>query len=717
MDIFTSAPHGDIVLLLFQLTILLLAARLLGELAQRFKQPSVVGEIMAGIILGPSILSSAFPLFGELIIPQTETSGYLLELMALTGAMFLLLITGMETDIKLIKRHAKTAISVSYGGIIVTFVTGFFLGMYLPDFLLADPENRLIFALFVGTAMSISAIPVIAKVLMDMNLIRRDIGQTIIASGMSDDTNGWILLSIVAGLASGAAVTFASVATIIGSVLAFLVFSFTLGRWFFKKVLNYVQDEIVSSHAILSLIIIFMFAWGAMTHALNLEAVLGAFIIGIIVGQMPRIPSHVHRTLETITLGIFAPIFFAVAGLKVNVLNLLTPTLLMIAFLVILIATVGKVVGTYIGARFIGGKDHWTSLSFGAGLNARGAMEIIIATIGLTLGVLSQEMFSIIVLMAMATSLMAPFALKWVLKRVKLDEQEKERLKKEEVASTSFIANANRVLLPVRVRKKPDAHTIQTVESVLLDKIAENTDLSVTLMTVVSENEKNRSQKYLNELASLFKQKELVVKVVVHHDPIAAIAEEVKKDYDLLVLGATERKPETDHLFNSLIDEMIRIAPCPTIVVHGKKMKKEWNPRRILIPTNGSIASKRAAEIAFYLSKSGEEDILILNVIEKSRFDHPELSGEREGRKHYHIGRQFVEEIKQLGESYSIRTHPMVKEGDRAENVIIDIAKENNVDLIIIGTGIRPGSSRLFLGPKVENLLINAPCPVLVFND
>src|SRR5690606_31548945 len=128
------------------------------------------------------VLSSLLPFLGEWIVPQTEVQGYLLEVVSLIGAMFLLLITGLETDLALIRRHARTAIGVSFGGITVTFLTGFLLGQNLPDFLLADSDQRLIFALFVATAMSISAIPVIAKVLMDLNLMRRDVGQTIIAA-------------------------------------------------------------------------------------------------------------------------------------------------------------------------------------------------------------------------------------------------------------------------------------------------------------------------------------------------------------------------------------------------------------------------------------------------------------------------------------------------------------------------------------------------------
>ena len=263
MQPFTAAPHDQVLVLAVQIAVLLFSARALGEVAQRLGQPSVVGEILAGIILGPSLLSGFFPALGEWIVPQSKTAGYLLETISLIGAMSLLLITGLETDLALIRRHARTAIGVSAGGILVTFSSGFALGQLLPDSLLADPGKRLVFALFVATAMSISAIPVIAKVLMDLKLMRRDIGQTIIAAGMSDDTTGWILLSIVAGLASGESVGLGSVARAVGSVLAFMVLSFTIGRWLVKRVLDFVQDEVVSVDRLTTLAVVLAFAWGA----------------------------------------------------------------------------------------------------------------------------------------------------------------------------------------------------------------------------------------------------------------------------------------------------------------------------------------------------------------------------------------------------------------------------------------------------------------------
>ena len=718
MDVFSAAPHHDVFLLVLQVGILLLTARVLGEIATRLGQPSVIGEILAGILLGPSLLAGFFPAFGELIIPQTETSGYLLEVISLLGAMFLLLITGLETDIQLIKRHARTAVSVSFGGITITFITGFFLGQYLPDFLLADPDERLVFALFVATAMSISAIPVIAKVLMDMNLMRRDIGQTILAAGMSDDTIGWILLSIVAGIAAGDAVTAGTVLTTVASVLAFLVISFTLGRWMVRKLLIYVQDEVVSSDRLLSLVIILAFLWGAITQLLNLEAILGAFVMGIIFGMMPRLPEDVIDKLESLALGIFAPVFFAVAGLKVNIINLFDPTLIVITVVVIGVATLGKVAGTYTGARFFGKKDHWTSLSFGAGLNARGAMEIIIATIGLRLGILSQDMFSIVVVMAIATSLMAPVALRWVLSKVTIGEEEQKRLAKEELEAESFVADIHRVLLPVRTRRttKGQERFIQSTESQILELIGQDSSISLTLYSVAKDKDKSECEAYLDELAGYFNLDEIVKKVVTSDRPGDAIVDEAKKDYDLVVLGATERSEDHSHLFSPIVDFITRFSPCPTLIVQAGKIAKGWEPERILVPTNGSTESRNAAELAFFIAKSDRnKEVIALNVITN------ELSPVQNSKEAYiQTRKQFaseaVNELKKLGEAFEVKTEALVRQGNSVEEVITDMAESNAIDLIIVGTNVRPGSNRLYLGPRVESILQMASCPVIVFN-
>ena len=715
MTPFTAAPHHDVLLLLVRIALLLFAARAMGEVARRLGQPSVVGEILAGILLGPSLVSGFFPALGEWIVPQSGLGGYLLEVVSLIGALFLLLITGLETDLALIRQHARTAIGVSAGGVLITFTSGFALGMLLPGDLLAQPgsDQRLVFALFVATAMSISAIPVIAKVLMDMNLMRRDIGQTIIASGMSDDTAGWILLSIVAALAGTGVITAGTVLQAVGSVAAFMVVSFTAGRWLVKRALDYVQDEVKSEDRLVTLVVVLTFAWGAVTQALGLEAVLGAFVMGVLFGQMPRLPEAVHQKLITTSLAIFTPIFFAVAGLKVDARALLEPRLFLITLLVIAIASGGKILGTYLGARLIGRRDHWTSLSFGAGLNARGAMEIIIATIGLELGILSQDMFSIIVVMAMATSLMAPPALRWVLARVTPEPQELERLRREELAAGSAIAKIQRVLLPVRVR--PAASTTQALEARLLERLTGKASLSITLLSVTRPGEKAEGTAYQQRLAPLFPEADVTRKVVESRDTDREILEEAGKNYDLLILGATE-SPDRDSstVFHPLIDRIVRLAPCPTLVVKGGDETNGRDPGRILVPTNGSAAARQAAELAFRLA--GPDDLVVLLHVARGYDDAYRRGFTDSDERRLAAGQAIVGELAALGQAYGIRTLPLVRIGNAPDETTLQIAEELGCGLILLGTDVRPGSDRLFLGPRVERILEAARAPVVVYN-
>lgn len=715
---FIAASHQEVLLLLVQIAVLLAVARMLGELALRLGQPSVVGEISAGIILGPSCLSAIFPQLGEILVPQTPTSGHILEVVSLIGAMFLLLITGLETDVKLIRRHLRTAAGVSFGGITVTFITGYALGMYLPDQLLAADGNRTVFALFVATSMSISAIPVIAKVLMDMNLMRRDVGQTILASGMSDDTVGWILLSIVASLASGNEIGPFQVFIAVGKVFAFMLISLTLGRWVLRRALEYTQDEIQSRDRLITLVVVFAFAFGSFTQALGLESVLGAFVCGILLSGMRRLPKEIPHFLESVALGIFAPIFFAVAGLKVDIKRLVDPELAGYALLVVFVACFGKVVGTYTGARLIGGKDHWTALTFGAGLNARGAMEIIIATIGLSLGILSQSMFSIIVLMAMVTSLMAPSALRFTLARVTPSDEELERLAKEERDAKSMLANIRRVLIPVRSRPSGPGPS-QQVEAAIVSTLADNSDFSATLMTVVPLGGRAEGQSYLDKLGNLFSLKALIKKVSeVKGNPVQAILDESKKDYQLVMLGATESvdAKNNDSIFNPVIDEVIELAGCPSLIFKGGESVTEGGFKHILVPTNGSEKALRAAEFAFRLAAGKDCVVTFVHVIAHNSGS---LVTNKTAQLEFSLGRgqQIVSELVQLGESLGVRSSGVVRLKDSVSSGILEVISRHSIDLMLLGTNVRPGGDRLFLGTSVERILKSTTCAVIVVNS
>jgi Kef-type K+ transport system membrane component KefB len=444
----TIKPLGgqELLLLLVQFGLLLAVARTLGEVAKRFRLPSVVGELLAGVVLGPSLLGAVAPRVFHTVFPSRPEQVHLLEALSWLGVLMLLVLTGLETDLELIARKGKGAVGISLGGILLPFVSGVALGFVIPGSFVARADQRGVFALFVGTAMSISAIPVIAKVLMDMDLIRRDIGQITLAAGMIDDTMGWILLSVVAGLAVRGVVDPASVGKSIASVLIVLGLSLTVGRRLVAALIRAVDNRIGGDMAKITTLILLALALASLTQFLGLEAVLGAFIAGILVGRVRRFDHHVADTFRVVALGIFTPVFFAVSGLRVDLAQLVHPGVLLVAATVLAVAILGKFAGVYLGARLTR-LGHWEALSLGAGMNARGAMEIIVATIGLTLGILTPKMYSIILLTAIATSLMAPPLLRWTIGRVEMDEEERRRLQTEDLRKASFVGNLKRVLL------------------------------------------------------------------------------------------------------------------------------------------------------------------------------------------------------------------------------------------------------------------------------
>ncbi|HVR31918.1 MAG TPA: cation:proton antiporter [Acidimicrobiia bacterium] len=702
VESFGAASNEEVLRLVVQVTVLLASARVLGAVAQRLRQPAVVGEILAGVILGPSLFSGLIPVIGDWVLPQTAVQGYLLETVALIGVMLLLVVTGLETDLALIRRRIGVAFGVAVGGLVLPFATGLALGFAIPDDLLADPAARTVFALFVATALSISAIPVLARVLMDLGLMRREIGQTMLAAGMIDDITGWTLLGLVTALAGAEALTSETVLSTVAMVVVFVVVTATVGRWLVTSSLIFVQERIHSRDAVLSLVISLAFGWGAFSQALHLEPVIGAFAVGILFGRLRRLPVDVVHKLESMALAVFAPVFFATAGLKVNVGAILEPRLLGFTLLVIAVATVGKVVGAYLGARLLSGQDHWSALAFGSGLNARGALEIIIATIGLSLGILSVEMFSIIVVMAVVTSLMAPVALRFCLQRIETGADESRRLAREEALAGSFSAGVRRILIPVR--PSPEVGGAQHIQAFIERRLAESFGAATTVLSVAPPDGRESATATLAGLRRLFVSRDTTFRVVTGSDPAEAILREAAHGYDLMMVGTPGVASSEGQVFGPVIDDLVKLSACPTLVVRADTRIEGWTPRRIVVPTNATSASMQALDLAFAIARD-DTQVTALNVVT------PALSGARS---------DLVGDITTELELQALRLDRAVDarviEADDVASGILTALEEFDTDLLILGTNVRAGTRRLHLGPRVEHLVAGAPCPVVILN-
>jgi Kef-type K+ transport system membrane component KefB len=440
----------DLTTMFFALAVLLGAAKLAGEIMHRLGQPSILGEISAGIVLGPTGLGYFRPEWYAALFPSSGPIPIVLETVTTLGVVFFLLAAGLETSLRSIFRQGRSALFVSFLGGIIPFATGFLAANFFPGFMGADPgANRIIFALFVGTALSISALPVIARTLMDLGLLQSELGAVVMFSAMFNDLVGWILFGVVLGMMGGtgnpvsgagnsAAATAGSTAlrTVILVVL-FVVITLTLGRWLIAKILAFIQRHTTGRGAVLGFIFALTLAAAGFAEYAGVHAIFGAFIVAIAIGDALQ-ASHpsagsgqaplkgakggaasgdplagITTDIRQIVTNVFAPFFFASIGLRTNFAANFS---LGVTLTLIAVACVGKILGATWGAR-LGGMDARSSWAVGFAMNARGAMEIILGVLALRAGLIGDRMFVALVVMALFTSLISGPAIQAVLGR------------------------------------------------------------------------------------------------------------------------------------------------------------------------------------------------------------------------------------------------------------------------------------------------------------
>ncbi len=431
-----------------QLVILMIVGRLLGETMLRIGQPAVMGQLIAGLILGPSLFGALLPDIQHALFPAMPEQKAMINAVSQVGVLFLLLITGMETDLRLVRQTGKASAYASLMGILVPFACGFALGEFLPDSMLPDPNKRLVTSLFLGTALSIASVKIVAMVVREMNFMRRTVGQVILASAIIDDSIGWIIVSIIFSIALHGSVDMTALAWSVAGTFIFMVTSFTIGRRAVSFAIRWVNDHFVSEFAVITCILIIMGIMALITHAIGVHTVLGAFVAGILVGESPILTRHIDEQLRGIVTAFFAPVFFGMAGLTADLTVLADPQIAVYTAGLILIASVGKFGGAFLGAE-LGGLTKREGFALACGMNARGSTEVIIATVGLSMGALSQNLFTMIVAMAVVTTMAMPPTLRWALARIPLRKEERLRLEREAREEKGFVSNLERLLIAV----------------------------------------------------------------------------------------------------------------------------------------------------------------------------------------------------------------------------------------------------------------------------
>jgi Kef-type K+ transport system membrane component KefB/mannitol/fructose-specific phosphotransferase system IIA component (Ntr-type) len=403
--------ENDVLVFLLSLAVLLSGARLLGELARRLGLPLVFGELASGIVLGPTLFGRIAHGAQQWLFPE-GTPQHMLAGYTDVAVVLLLVVAGLEVNLGIVRRRGRSALLTSVLGIVTPLAGGLLLGILLPDSDLVHPESRTLFALFMGVALSISALPVIAKTLLDLGLFKTDVGLLVMAAAMIDDLVGWLSFSVLLGPMQGGAMNLLSVARAVGLTTGFVMGALFLARPLLGRLIVRLQaDQHSGPRRVLSLIVLLALFGASFTQWIGIHAVFGGFVVGVVVGDAPQLKERTRVIVHDFVTNIFAPVFFASLGLRADFVSSFD---LRLCGLVFVIATGAKVIGCTLGSR-AGGFRWRSAAAVGFGLNARGAMEIILALLALEAGLLKEQLFVALVVMALATSLVSGPAMKWLL--------------------------------------------------------------------------------------------------------------------------------------------------------------------------------------------------------------------------------------------------------------------------------------------------------------
>jgi len=400
----------DLLVLLIQIGVILAAARAIGYLFRKLHQPQVMGEMVAGILLGPSLLGWLAPRLSGALFPP-ESLGFLSALSQF-GLLLFMFLVGLELDPKILRGRTHTAVVVSHASIIAPFFLGAILALFLYPRLSNDSVAFTHFALFMGTAMSITAFPVLARILSERNMLRTPLGAVAITTAAVDDVTGWIILAVVVLLVRSSEAVLPFWVTIVG-LLVYLLVMFYPARWVLERLNRYTKRKGHITQNVLAIMLLFVLLSAWATEWLGIHALFGAFLAGAV---MPKSNMFVHglaERLNDLAVVLLLPIFFAFTGLRASIGLVNGIEMWFFTILIVFVAILGKFGGSSLAARWSG--LPWREANaLGVLMNTRGLMELVLLNIGLELGVLSPALFTMMVIMAVSTTFLTAPLLEWV---------------------------------------------------------------------------------------------------------------------------------------------------------------------------------------------------------------------------------------------------------------------------------------------------------------
>ncbi|QND61483.1 universal stress protein [Mesorhizobium huakuii] len=705
-----------------EIVLLLLVGRGLGELLQRYGQPAIMGQLIGGILLGPSLFGWLWPSAQHLIFPSDPAQKGMIDAVSQLGILMLLLLTGMETDLRLVRRVGAACFSISVTGVVVPFICGFALAQFLPDSLLPDPTQRIVAGLFLGTALSISSVKIVAMVVREMNFMRRNLGQVIISSAIIEDTIGWLIIAVTFGIATNGSLQLVPLVTTVAEVAVFMVFSFTIGRRLVFTLIRWTNDAFRSEYAVITVILIIMGVMALITNLIGVHTVLGAFVAGILVGESPILSSHIEGQLRGVITALFMPIFFGMAGLSADLTVLADPTLAMLTVALVVIASVGKFSGAFIGGKFAG-MSFKEATAVGSAMNARGSTEVIVASIGLSMNILSHNLFTMIVTMAVITTLAMPPMLRWALGRLPLGQDEKQRVDREALDEHGFVSKLERLLVVV------DDSRIGKFTAYLAGLVGGSSGMLTTLLhlkdgridrptdTKGPEGALREIKKGAEKSAQAVKRTEDTLVDKVHLTARTesqatgeTIAEEALKGYGMLLVGLDNVLTEKGSFTPALNDITGGFEGPLCLILNGgetaDKMPTFKAGTSILVPVNGTEVARRAADFALALARPNRARVKVLYVSQ----------GATRGRKPTSVSHRreeaVLKDIADLAARYGVPVDTAIRTRATPDKAIIrEVA--SGAAMVVMGVTQRPGEE-LFFGDTASAVLAACNCPIVL---
>lgn len=400
-DQFSHNVQHPLSLLLLQIIVILIAARIFGAMFVRLGQPAVIGEIIAGIVLGPSLLGMLFPEYLNFLFPAPSLKS--LNFLSQIGLTFFMFLVGMELDINKIRNKAHDAVVISHSSIIIPFFLGVVLSYFIYERFSLPNVSFLVFSLFMGIAMSITAFPVLARIVKDRGLTKSPLGIMAISCAAADDVTAWCILAAVVAIAKAG--SFISTLNTLFPAIGFILTMLYVIRPWLNRISNSFAPTEHLNKTLVTVFFLTLLISSCFAEIIGIHSLFGAFLAGTIMPRGARIRELLTEKIEDLSVIVFLPIVFAVTGLRTQIGLLNEGHLWLTCAAVIMVAVAGKFGGSTIAARLVG--QSWKdSLSIGALMNTRGLMELVVLNIGYDLGILGPEIFAIMVLMALATTFM-----------------------------------------------------------------------------------------------------------------------------------------------------------------------------------------------------------------------------------------------------------------------------------------------------------------------